>query len=77
MIKPTKFISLNLTIFYIYHFVIEKIQILFGANSFCQVIREKIVPNYQTKSKDIFGRKKRECPITSTFVPMINLTNSS
>ena len=44
---------------------------------FYQIIRNKLVPNYQINSKNIFGRKKRNGPITSTSGPIINLTNSS
>ena len=44
---------------------------------FYQIIRKKLVPNYQTISKYIFRHKKENHPITSTFGAIINLTNSS
>ena len=44
---------------------------------FYQIIRKKIVPNYETNSKNIFGHEKRNVSITSTVEPIINLTNSS
>ena len=81
--------NLHLTIFHIYYFVIGKLQIHFLAMVkwcngeinfsviFYQIIRKKLVPNYQTNPKNIFGRKKRNGPITSTFGQIIHLTNSS
>ena len=44
---------------------------------FDQIIRKKLIPNYKKNSKYIFGRKKQNVPITSTFGPIINLTNYS
>ena len=44
---------------------------------FFQIIRKKLVPNYQTNPKNLLGRKKRNGPITSTFGPIINLIHSS
>ena len=44
---------------------------------FYQIVRKNLVPNYKTNLKNVFGRKKRNGPITSTFGPIINLTNSS
>ena len=44
---------------------------------FYQIIRKKLVPNYQTNPKYIFGRKKQNGPITSTFGPILDLTYSS
>ena len=72
MIKPTNFMNFHLTILHIYPFVMVKIQ-----THFYQIIQKNIVPDYQTNSKNIFGRKKLNSPITSNFVPIINLTNSS
>ena len=72
MIKPTKFMNFKPTIFHIYYFVIKKYRLIFY-----KMIRIKLVPNYQTKPKNIFGCKKRNGPITSTFGPIKNLTNSS
>ena len=54
-----------------------KITDSFLAIIFYQIIRKKLVPNYQTNSKNISGCKKRNGPITSTFGPIVNLTNSS
>ena len=54
MIKPTKFMNFHLTIFHIYNFVIEKLQ-----THFYEIIRIKLVLNYQTKPKYIFEGKKR------------------
>ena len=72
MIKPTKFMNSHLTIFHIYHFVIEKLQ-----THFYEINRIKLVLNYQTEPKYIFEGKKRNGPITSNFGPIKNLTNSS
>ena len=38
---------------------------------------KKIVPNHQKNLKNIFGSKKLNGPITSTFGTIIDLTNSS
>ena len=54
--------NFHLTIFHIYHFAIEKLQ-----THFYQIIRIKLLPNYQKNLKKIFGHKKRNGPITSTF----------
>ena len=62
MIKRTKFMNVHLTIFHIYHFVIGKLQTHFLPNN-----QNKAVPNYQTKSKNLFGRKKLNGPLTGTF----------
>ena len=44
---------------------------------FYEIIRIKLIKIYQTKPKNIFGGKKRNGPITNTFGPIKNLTNSS
>ena len=67
MIKPTKFMKYKLTIFHIHHCVMVKIQ-----THFYQIIIIKLVPNYQTKPKNISGHKKLNGPITSTFGPIKN-----
>ena len=65
MIKPTKFINANLTIFHIYHFVMGKLQTDFLPNN-----QNNARTKLSKKSKYIFGRKKKNGPITSTFVPI-------
>ena len=47
----------------------KKITNTFLSNRFLPNNPKKLVPNYQTNSKNIFGRKKRNGPITSTFGP--------
>ena len=77
MIKPTKLMNLHLTSFSYLPFYDRKIIDSFLRNHFLPNNPKKLVQNYQTNPKNIFGRKKRNVPITSTFGPIINLTNSS
>ena len=71
MIKPPRFMNFHLTIFHFYHCMMGKLQTHF-------------LPNNQNKARtklsnktEIFIWKKSNGPITSTFVPIKNLTNSS
>ena len=68
MIKPTKFISFHLTIFHIYHFVIGNLQTHLKPNN-----QNKSRTKLSNKSKNIFGRKIQNSPITSTFGPIKTL----
>ena len=54
--------NLYLTIFHIYHFVIGKLQTLFLPN-----IQNKARTKLSNKPKNIYVRKIRIGPITSTF----------
>ena len=57
----------HLTIFHTYHFVIGKLQTHFIPNN-----QNKARTKLSNKSENIFGRKKRNGSITSTFGPIKN-----
>ena len=57
--------NFHLTIFHIYHFVIETLQTHFIPNN-----QNKARTKLFKKKKNILGRKIRNGPITSTFIPI-------
>ena len=65
MMKPTKFMNFHLTIFHLYHLIMGKLQTHFLPNN-----QNKAGTKLSNKIENIFGRKKRNVPITSTFGPI-------
>ena len=63
--KPTKFMNFHLTIYHLYHFIMGKLQTHFLPNN-----QNKAGTKLSNKIENIFGRKKRNVPITSTFGPI-------
>ena len=64
--------NFHLTIFHIYPFVIGKIQTSFLPNN-TKKSRTKLAKQFKKQNWTL----KKNGPITSTFGPIINLTNSS
>ena len=69
--------NLHLTMFHIYPFFDRAFIDSFLSNHFSPNNLKKARTKLPNKFENVCGRKKLNGPITSTFVPIIKLTNAS